>query len=76
MTSYKNQSDRFIQRGYAEEWVKKKAYEIALKKPRSELLKKSKRKDKKFSVTCITSYSPHSHTIRPVFKKTLTYFTV
>lgn len=59
---------RFLQRGYPNEWVQK-AHEAALKKPRADLLKKSKRKEKKFSVTCITSYSPHSHVIRPIFKK-------
>ena len=60
--------DRFVQRGYPLEWVDK-AYKTALNKPRSHLLKKNKKKEKRFSVTCITTYSPLSHTIRPVFKK-------
>lgn len=59
---------RFRERGYPDAWVNN-AFEAALKKSRADLLKKSKRKEKKFSVTCITSYSPHSHIIRPIFKK-------
>ena len=59
---------RFLQRGYPADWIKK-AYDTALKKPRSDLLKKSVREEKKFSVTCITEFSPHSGVIKPVFNK-------
>lgn len=60
--------DRFLQRGYPIHWVEK-AYNTALNKSRAALLKKSKKTEKKFSVTCVTSFSPLSHTIRPIFKK-------
>ena len=60
---------RFMQRGYPTTWVDQ-AYTAALHKPRSELLTTSQKKnDKKFSVTCITTYSPHSQAIKSVFKK-------
>ena len=59
---------RFAQRGYPSEWVEQ-GFTAALDKPRTELLKKSKKQDKNFSVTCITTHSPHSHHIRSVFKK-------
>lgn len=38
---------RFIQRGYPAEWIKK-AYDMALKKPRADLLKKVREKKKSF----------------------------
>ena len=59
---------RFIQRGYPSEWVET-GFKAALRKPRLDLLKKSIKQDKKFSVTCITTYSPFSQQIRSVFKK-------
>ena len=61
-------SARFLQRGYPADCVKK-AYDMALHKPRADLLKKSQRKEKKFSITCITTFSPHSSVIKPVFNK-------
>ena len=61
--------DRFLQRGYQTTWVDQ-GYNAALHKPRSELLTTSnKDKNKKFSVTCITTYSPHSQAMKSVFQK-------
>lgn len=60
--------NRFLQRGYPSSWVDR-AYNLAFKKTRSELLKKSVKKQKQFSVTCITQYSSHSNSIRSIFKK-------
>lgn len=59
---------RFAQRGYSPVWVNE-AYERALKKERTDLLKKSVKKQKKFSVTCITQHSVHSATIKSAFRK-------
>ena len=59
---------RFAQRGYSPDCIEK-AFILALNKPRTELLEKRKRKDKKFSVTCVTTYTPHSHVLRSIFKK-------
>ncbi len=59
---------RFTQRGYPLLWINE-AYELALKKARSDLLKKSVKKQKKFSVTCITQHSIHSTAIKSCFKK-------
>ena len=59
---------KFTERGYSFECIDK-AYTLALKKPRAELLKKTKRKEKKFSVTCVTTYSPHSYRLKQIFKK-------
>ena len=58
----------FLQRGYSSDWVDS-AFTQALNKPRSELLKKSVRKKKTFSVTCVTTYSPKSHLMKSIFKK-------
>ncbi len=68
MEKANDMKERFIQRGYSIQWVEK-AYNTALNKPRPALLKKSKKKEKTFSVTCVTSFSPLSHIIRPTFKK-------
>ena len=59
---------KFIQRGYDIECVEK-AFTLALHKHRSDLLQKRKKKDKKFSVTCVTTYSANSHKIQSIFKK-------
>lgn len=59
---------RFSQRGYPLAWIDQ-AFNTALSKPRSELLTSSQKKSKKFSVTCMTTYSPNSYVIKSVFKK-------
>lgn len=59
---------RFQQRGYPLCWINE-AYERALNKSRSSLLKKSAKKEKHFSVTCITQYSTHSYAVKSVFLK-------
>ena len=59
---------RFAQRGYSSDCLDR-AYTLALNKPRSELLSKSKKKEKKHSVTFVTTHSPHSHKIKTIFKK-------
>lgn len=59
---------KFTQRGYDLECVEQ-AFTLALNKPRSELLQKSNKKEKKFSVTCVTTYSANSHKLQSIFKK-------
>lgn len=59
---------KFAQRGYSLECLEK-AFTLALNKPRGEVLKKKTKKSKKFSVTCVTTYSPHSWAIKSIFKK-------
>ncbi len=59
---------RFSQRGYPASWIDH-ACELALKKTRSDLLKKTIKKKKKFSVTCINQHSTHSNAIWSMFRK-------
>ncbi len=59
---------RFSQRGYPASWIDH-ACELALKKTRSDLLKKTVKKKKKFFVTCINQHSTHSNAIWSMFRK-------
>lgn len=59
---------RFLERGYPAQCVDV-AYHTALSKPRADLLKKSVKKDQKFSVSCITTYTPQAHIIKKTVKK-------
>ncbi len=57
---------RFLERGYSVQCVEE-AYQVALSKPGYVLLTKSVQKEKPFSVTCITTYTPQAH----MFKNTI-----
>ncbi len=57
---------RFLGRGYSAQCAEE-AYQVALSKPRYVLLTKSVQKEKPFSVTCITTYTPQAH----MFKNTI-----
>lgn len=59
---------RFQQRGYPNKWIDD-AYEHALKKTRTDVLQKTTKTQKNFSVTCMTQYSAHSSAIKSVFLK-------
>jgi len=59
---------RFLARGYPTKSIEE-AYNIALSTPRPHLLKKSVKKDKKFSVSCITTFTPRSFIIKNTIMK-------
>lgn len=59
---------RFLSRGYPMKTVEE-AYNMALSTPRSHLLEKSVKKEKKFSVSCITTFTPKSHIIKNTIMK-------
>lgn len=54
---------RFLDQGYASNVINE-AYNMVLHKPRSELLQKSQKKNKEFSVTCATTFSPKSSMLK------------
>ncbi len=59
---------KVLSRGYLHDWVEQ-VYNSALEKPRPDLLNKSHKKEKQFSVTCVSTYSPRSHVVKSVFMK-------
>lgn len=59
---------RFVAWGYPSACIEE-AYSTALSTFRADLLKKSVKRDKKFSVSCITTYSPSAHMIKNTVKK-------
>ncbi|XP_042567882.1 uncharacterized protein LOC122134886 [Cyprinus carpio] len=61
---------RFLARGYPTKSTEE-AYNIALSTPRPHLLKKSVKKDKKFYVSCITTFTPRSFIIKNTIMKYL-----
>ena len=59
---------RFLERGYSNKCVDE-AYHVALDTPRSALLTKSVKKDKQYSVSCITTYTPQAYMIKNTVMK-------
>ncbi len=58
----------FLARGFTLECADE-AYDVALSTSRDDLLKKGVKRDKKFSVSCITTYTPKAYMIKNTILK-------